>query len=123
MDLDRHQARQRHLHQHDGERLADGEPPDARHDRRQHHLRCVVSHDRRLCGDQQLLHSAVTNGAADGAVVSASAGGNGVYAYGGTSTAGIFPTNTFNASNYWADVVFRPQLGLGDQHALRASVK
>ena len=36
------------------------------------------------------------------------AGGNGVYAYGGTSTAGIFPTNTFSAANYWADVVFQP---------------
>ena len=34
------------------------------------------------------------------------AGGNGVYAYGGTVTAGIFPTNTFGAANYWADVVF-----------------
>ena len=34
------------------------------------------------------------------------AGGNGVYAYGGTSTTGIFPTNTFGAANYWADVVF-----------------
>ena len=34
------------------------------------------------------------------------AGGNGVYAYGGTATAGIFPTNTFSAANYWADVVF-----------------
>ena len=34
------------------------------------------------------------------------AGGNGVYAYGGTATAGIFPTNTFGAANYWADVVF-----------------
>ena len=30
----------------------------------------------------------------------------GVYAYGGTSTTGIFPTNTFRATNYWADVVF-----------------
>ena len=35
------------------------------------------------------------------------AGGNGVYAYGGTSTTGIFPTNTWKASNYWADVVFQ----------------
>jgi hypothetical protein len=35
---------------------------------------------------------------------------NGVYAYGGTSTAGLFPTNTFSAANYWADVAFRPQL-------------
>uniref|UniRef100_UPI00056CDC5A DUF4082 domain-containing protein n=1 Tax=Bradyrhizobium sp. WSM1743 TaxID=318996 RepID=UPI00056CDC5A len=37
-------------------------------------------------------------------------GGNGVYAYGGTDTAGLFPSNTFSASNYYADVVFRPQL-------------
>ena len=36
----------------------------------------------------------------------ATAGGNGVYAYGGTVTAGLFPTNTFGAANYWADVVF-----------------
>lgn len=28
----------------------------------------------------------------------------------GTSTAGLFPANTFSAANYWADVVFRPQL-------------
>ena len=34
------------------------------------------------------------------------AGGNGVYAYGGSSTTGIFPTSTFGAANYWADVVF-----------------
>ena len=38
-----------------------------------------------------------------------SAGGNGVYAYGGTSTAGIFPSsNSTNAANYYADVVFLP---------------
>ncbi|WP_410001492.1 DUF4082 domain-containing protein, partial [Rhizobium leguminosarum] len=36
------------------------------------------------------------------------AGGNGVYAYGGSATTGIFPNATFNAANYWADVVFRP---------------
>ncbi len=34
----------------------------------------------------------------------------GVYAYGGTSTTGIFPTNTYQASNYFVDVVFNPQL-------------
>ena len=33
-------------------------------------------------------------------------GGNGVYSYGGTSTTGIFPTSTFGAANYYADVVF-----------------
>jgi VCBS repeat-containing protein len=36
----------------------------------------------------------------------ANASGNGVYAYGGTTSAGIFPTNTYSAANYWADVVF-----------------
>ncbi len=41
---------------------------------------------------------------------SASSGGNGVYAYGGTNSAGLFPTNSFNSNNYYADVVFRPQL-------------
>ncbi|MGO4833173.1 DUF4082 domain-containing protein, partial [Rhizobiaceae sp. 2RAB30] len=49
--------------------------------------------------------SAVTSGA-----LTAPASGNGVYAYGGTSSAGVFPTSSFNATNYYADVVFRPQL-------------
>jgi hypothetical protein len=35
---------------------------------------------------------------------SGAAGGNGVYVYG---TSG-FPTNTFNATNYWVDVVLQP---------------
>ena len=35
----------------------------------------------------------------------ASAGGNGVYVYGANSA---FPTNTYNATNYWVDVVFQP---------------
>nr|WP_246728472.1 DUF4082 domain-containing protein [Microvirga terricola] len=34
---------------------------------------------------------------------SAAAGGNGVFAYGATST---FPTNTYDATNYWVDVLF-----------------
>ncbi len=33
-------------------------------------------------------------------------GGNGVYAYGSTSS---FPSSTFSATNYWVDVVFQPQ--------------
>ena len=36
------------------------------------------------------------------APTSAASGGNGVYAYGSS----VFPTNTFNATNYWVDVVF-----------------
>ncbi|MFK4577978.1 DUF4082 domain-containing protein [Bradyrhizobium ottawaense] len=42
---------------------------------------------------------------------SGTSGGNGVYSYGGTSTAGIFPTSTFASSNYWADLVFVPSSG------------
>ena len=34
-------------------------------------------------------------------------GGNGVYAYG---PSGLFPTSSFNATNYHVDVAFRPQL-------------
>ncbi|MCA1450768.1 DUF4082 domain-containing protein [Ensifer sp. IC3342] len=54
---------------------------------------------------------AVTNGPLT-APSSAAAGGNGVYAYGGSSTTGLFPTDTFASANYWADVVFRPQLAV-----------
>jgi hypothetical protein len=45
------------------------------------------------------LASAVTNGP-----LTALAGG-GVYTYGSANT---FPSNTFNASNYWVDVVYSP---------------
>ncbi|SCB62114.1 VCBS repeat-containing protein, partial [Rhizobium aethiopicum] len=54
-----------------------------------------------------------TNGVSNGplsAPSSAAAGGNGVYAYGGSATTGLFPTNTYDSANYYADVVFRPQL-------------
>ena len=34
---------------------------------------------------------------------SAVSGGNGVYLYGGSPA---FPTDTYNATNYWIDVVF-----------------
>src|SRR4029077_4234092 len=39
------------------------------------------------------------------AVANGVAGGNGVYVYGATA----FPTQTFNATNYWVDVVFMTQ--------------
>ena len=56
--------------------------------------------------------SAITNGSLT-APSTTTAGGNGVYAYGGTNTAGLFPTNTFSAANYWADVVFAAGTGGG----------
>ena len=37
--------------------------------------------------------------------VANSTSANGVYAYSGTT---VFPTNNFNASNYWVDVLFAP---------------
>ncbi|ARQ09489.1 cadherin-like/VCBS repeat-containing protein [Rhizobium etli] len=49
--------------------------------------------------------AAVSNGP-----LTAPASGNGVYAYGGSATTGLFPTNSYNSTNYYADVVFRPQL-------------
>jgi hypothetical protein len=40
------------------------------------------------------------------ALSSGESGGNGVYRYG---AGGGFPSQTYNAANYWADVVFSPQ--------------
>ncbi|KMO39114.1 Mo-co oxidoreductase dimerization domain protein [Methylobacterium variabile] len=48
--------------------------------------------------------NAVTSGPLT-APASDAAGGNGVFAYGSTS---LFPTQSFNRSNYWVDVVFNP---------------
>jgi hypothetical protein len=39
------------------------------------------------------------------ALASGASGGNGVYLYGPSSA---FPTNTWNATNYWVDVIFGP---------------
>ncbi|RFC68498.1 MULTISPECIES: DUF4082 domain-containing protein [Mesorhizobium] len=41
------------------------------------------------------------------ALSSAVSGGNGVYSYG---TGALFPTSTYNSTNYYVDVAFRPQL-------------
>ena len=61
--------------------------------------------------------SAHTNGSLT-ALSSTASGGNGVYAYGGTSTTGLLPTNSYQASNYWVDVVFNPQLTSGSPTAV-----
>ncbi|MFK0332010.1 DUF4082 domain-containing protein [Rhizobium sp. NPDC090275] len=50
--------------------------------------------------------NSVSNGNLE-AMSSALSGGNGVYAYG---TSGLFPTSTYNNTNYYVDVAFRPQL-------------
>jgi hypothetical protein len=52
--------------------------------------------------------NALTSGQLTAPSSASVSGGNGVYAFGGSNAAGVFPTNTFNAANYYADVVFRP---------------
>ncbi len=51
--------------------------------------------------------SSVTNGPLT-ALSSSASGGNGVYTYSGT---GAFPTSSYQASNYWVDVVFSAASG------------
>ena len=51
----------------------------------------------------QGFSSTVTNGPLEG--LSNSVAPNGLYAYSGTD---VFPTNTFNAANYYVDVMSRP---------------
>ena len=51
--------------------------------------------------------SAVTNGP-----LTAPSSGNGVYAYGSSS---LFPTNTYQNTNYWVDVVFNPGATVANQ--------
>lgn len=53
--------------------------------------------------------NAVTSGVLT-APSSSSSGGNGLYRYGGSATTGVFPNSSWNASNYYADVVFQPNL-------------
>ena len=55
--------------------------------------------------DEDYFANAVTNGPLT-APSNSSSGGNGVYAYGSSDS---FPNNTYNANNYWVDVVFTGQ--------------
>jgi hypothetical protein len=51
------------------------------------------------------LESTITNGPLHATASGSVAGGNGVYQYGAGVT---FPKETYNASNYWVDVMFAP---------------
>ena len=62
--------------------------------------------------------SALTNGPLT-APASGRTGGNGVSAYGSTSS---FPTNSYQGSNYWVDVVFLSSGGGAGQPAIRRFV-
>ena len=50
--------------------------------------------------------------------LTATAGNNGVYAYG---TANLFPTSSFGATNYWVDVMFSPASGGTNQAPVAAN--
>lgn len=52
------------------------------------------------------LAAAVNNGSLT-ALADVTSGGNGVYAYGATPN---FPASSFNATNYWVDVIFSPNV-------------
>ncbi|MFC4893239.1 DUF4082 domain-containing protein [Streptosporangium amethystogenes subsp. fukuiense] len=51
------------------------------------------------------------------ALANGAEGGNGVYKYGATNS---FPTDTYQASNYWVDVVFTPSNSLWDNTVVPA---
>jgi hypothetical protein len=53
--------------------------------------------------DENYFNSSLVSGPLT-ALADGMEGGNGVYRYGASG----FPTNTFNKSNYWVDVVFQP---------------
>ena len=59
----------------------------------------------RYAGDNSALATAGVDNPPLHALKDGASGGNGVYAYAGTTT---FPNLTFQASNYWVDVVFSP---------------
>ena len=56
-------------------------------------------------GDNNVFTSAGVDNPPLHALQDGTSGGNGVYAYAATTT---FPTGTYQASNYWVDVVFSP---------------
>jgi hypothetical protein len=90
------------IQQHAEERLAR---------RRRAHVDRLLDSLERCALLLQLAHDVPQIVAADDVRRSlAPSGANGVHSYGGNNTAGVFPASTFTSANYYADVVFRPQL-------------
>ena len=104
LDEHRDPARDRHLHQRDRLGLAAGHLPHPDPDPGQHHLCGVVPHHRgAVCGQQRLLRLGRRHRPP-----------HGPGRWGGGRERGVpvrrgrFPDQTYNASNYWVDVVFGP---------------
>ena len=104
LDQQRRAAGDRDLHRRDRLGLAAGELRDAGRHRGRHDLRGVVSHQHgKLRHHRQAPSpSAGVDSPPLHALATGVDGANGVYLYG----ASAFPTQTFNATNYWVDVVY-----------------
>ena len=75
-----------------------GHFPDASSDYGRDNLHCLLSHQRLLFRERQVISPRLMTNGSLTAPVNA-----GVYAYGSNA---IFPSQTFNSENYWVDVVF-----------------
>ena len=99
---DRHAARHGDVRRRDRLRLADGHlPAPVAVTANTTYVASYFAPVGRYALNSNGFASAVTSGPLTALANGTSA--NGVYRYGG---GGVFPTNTFQASNYWVDVVF-----------------
>ena len=102
LEQQRHPARPRHLHRRERERLAAGQLRHPGRGQRRHHLRRLLLRPQRpLRAQPQLLHQRPQQRAPQALADSQSS--NGVYRYAATPS---FPDQTWQASNYWVDLVF-----------------
>ena len=102
----RHQAGDGDLHERDRLGLAAGELLRPGGDYRQHGVRGVLPRQHgALQRRRELLRERGVDNPPLHALANGVSGGNGVFAYGASSA---FPTQTWNAANYWVDVVFSP---------------
>ena len=93
------------VHQRDALGLAAGQLRHAGGDHRQHRLRGLLPRHHRplLPTTSGYFATAGVDNPPLHALRDGVSGGNGVYVYGASSA---FPTNTFQSTNYWVDVVF-----------------
>ena len=88
----RDEPRVRHVHRRVRDGLAGSDVRDTDRDCRKHHLRRVVSHDRRaLCRVQRLFNAPYDNAPLHAPQTGGADGGDGVYAVG----ASAYPGSTF----------------------------
>ena len=107
VERDRHAARHRDLHQRDGERLAAGQFRHAGHDHRRNDLcRLLPYQCRRIFGRSEPVRQRGHQRAAHRAVLLGQRRQWRLRLW----RPSLFPTNSYNATSYGVDVVFKPQL-------------